>query len=85
MTQADERVLEFLNEKEIVASPSVIAANIDYTSEYISRRCTKLQDAGLLQRVDATNYRITGLGERFLNGEVKADEIELENGGGRDR
>jgi predicted transcriptional regulator len=75
MTQADERVLEFLHEKDIVASPSVIAANIDYTQEYLSRRCRKLTNAGLLQRVDASNYRVTDLGERFLNGDVDADEI----------
>jgi DNA-binding MarR family transcriptional regulator len=56
MTQADERILEFLQEKEIIASPSVIAANIDYTGEYISRRCRKLEDGGLIQRVDASNY-----------------------------
>ena len=31
-------------------------ANIDYTGEYVSRRCRKLTDAGLLQRVDASNY-----------------------------
>jgi predicted transcriptional regulator len=75
MTQADERVLEFLHEKDIVASPSVIAANIDYTQEYLSRRCRKLTDAGLLQRVDASNYRVTDLGERFLNGDIGEDEI----------
>ena len=78
MTQADERVLEFLHEKEIVASPSVIAANIDYTGEYLSRRCNKLEDAGLLQRVDASNYRITDLGVRFLDGELDAADLQLE-------
>ena len=76
MTQADERVLEFLREKEIVASPSVIAANIDYTGEYISRRCNTLADAELIQRVDASNYRITDLGKQYLAGELSADEIE---------
>jgi len=75
MTQADERILEFLQEKDIVASPSVIAANIDYTGEYISRRCRELEDAGLLQRVDPSNYRLTDLGYRFLSGEVDATEI----------
>jgi len=75
MTQGDERIMEFLHEKEIVASPSVIAANIDYTGEYISRRCRKLADAGLLQRVDASNYRLTELGENFIVGEVKAEDI----------
>ena len=76
MTQADERVLEFLREKDIVASPSVIAANIDYTGEYISRRCQKLADAELIQRVDATNYRITDRGEQYLEGELDADDLK---------
>ena len=79
MTQADERVLEFLHQKDIVASPTVIAANIDYTAEYISRRCRKLTDAGLLQRVDPSNYRLTELGERYLNGVVAAEEFENNN------
>jgi predicted transcriptional regulator len=78
MTQADERILEFLYEKEIVASPAVIAANIEYSNEYISRRCRKLVDGGLLQRADASNYRLTDLGERFLEGEVRPDEIGSE-------
>ncbi|MUV60619.1 MarR family transcriptional regulator [Halobacterium sp. CBA1126] len=81
MTQADERVLEFLYEKDIVASPSVIAANIDYTSEYISRRCQKLADAELLQPVDPTNYRITELGERYLEGDIDPSEVEPVDGG----
>ena len=76
MTQADERILEFLKEKEIVASPSVIAANIDYTGEYISRRCRELANEGLLQRVDASNYRLTDLGREFLEGDVDAEHLE---------
>jgi len=71
--------MEFLQEKDIVASPSVIAANIDYTSEYLSRRCRKLSQAGLLQRVDASNYRLTDLGKRFLLGKVTKEELELSN------
>lgn len=78
MTQGDERVLEFLDEKDIVASPSVIAANIDYTQEYISRRCRRLTEAGLLQRVDARNYRVTDLGEWYLAGEIDAEELETD-------
>jgi len=76
MTQADERILEFLQEKDIVASPSVIAANIDYTNEYISRRCRQLAEAGLLQRIDSSNYRLTSVGERFLSGDIDSDEIK---------
>jgi Mn-dependent DtxR family transcriptional regulator len=76
MTQGDERILEFLREKDIVASAAVIAANIDYTGEYVSRRCRKLTDAGLLQRVDASNYRLTQFGDRFLEGEIDAHELQ---------
>lgn len=79
MTQADERILEFLREKDIVASPSVIGANINYTGEYISRRCRKLADAGLVQRVDATNYRITEKGILYLDGELDPCELEIDN------
>jgi len=77
MTQADERVLEFLHEKEIIASPSVIGANIDYTGEYISRRCRKLADAELVQRADATNYRITEKGKQYLNGEIDTAALKI--------
>jgi predicted transcriptional regulator len=75
LTQGDERILEFLQEKDIVATPTVIAANIDYTGDYVSRRCRKLASAGLLQRVDASNYRLTELGENFLEGEATRDQI----------
>lgn len=76
MTQGDERIMEFLYEKDIVASPSVIAANIDYTNEYISRRCRVLADAELLQRIDASNYRLTDFGEQFLNGELSSEDLQ---------
>lgn len=75
MTQSDERILEFLSEKDIVSSPSVIAANLEYNSNYISRRCRKLTQAGLIQRVDATNYQVTTLGERFLSGDLTQNEV----------
>lgn len=75
MTQGDERIMEFLYEKDIVASPSVIAANINYTNEYISRRCRVLADAELLQRIDASNYRLTDFGEQFLSGELSSEDL----------
>ena len=76
MTQADERVLEFLNEKEIEASPSVIAANIDYNPSYISRRCKKLLDTELLRHTDARNYKITVTGKDYLHDRLSVEEIE---------
>ena len=75
MTQADERILEILSDKDIVSSLSVIAANLDYNPNYISRRCRKLTEAGLIQRSDATNYPVTDLGEGYLSGDLIQNEI----------
>ena len=79
MTRSDDRVLEFLGEKEILASASVIAINIDYNPSYISRRCRKLADAGLLERVDKSHYGLTDLGERYLSGEIDPDKLEIDD------
>lgn len=68
--------MEFLNEKEIEASPSVIAANIDYNPSYISRRCNKLLEAELLQHTDASNYTITCIGKDYLHGRVDPDDMD---------
>jgi predicted transcriptional regulator len=76
LTQADERILEFLNEKEIEASPSVIAANIDYNPSYIARRCKKLLDAELLVHTTASNYRINSTGKDYLAGELKEKQVD---------
>jgi Mn-dependent DtxR family transcriptional regulator len=79
MTRSDDRTLEFLDDKEIVASASVIAVNIDYNPNYISRRCRRLAEAGLIQRIDSSNYRLTDVGERYLSGEIDPDELEIDD------
>ena len=79
MTRSDDRILEFLEDKEIVASASVIAVNIEYNSNYISRRCRRLAEAGLIQRIDSSNYRLTDFGERYLTGEIDSDELEIDD------
>jgi Mn-dependent DtxR family transcriptional regulator len=78
MTRSDDRTLKFLAEKEIVASASVIAVNIDYNPSYLSRRCRKLAAAGLLERVDKSNYGLTDLGERYLSGDVDPEAVTLD-------
>lgn len=78
MTRSDDRTLEFLHEKEIVASAGVIAANIDYNPNYISRRCRRLADAELIQRIDSSNYRLTDLGEQYLSGDLDPDELDVD-------
>lgn len=79
MTRSDDRILEFLAEKEILASASVIAVNIDYNPSYISRRCRKLAAAELVERVDKSHYQLTDLGDRYLAGEVDSDELQIDS------
>jgi predicted transcriptional regulator len=77
MTIADERVLEFLAE-EGPHSPSKIAVDdrIEFTDQYVGRRCRKLTNYGLLQNVGNGVYAITDAGERYLNGELDARTLE---------
>ena len=79
MTRSDDRILEFLDDKGIVASASVIAVNIEYNPNYISRRCRRLAEAGLIQRIDSSNYRLTDFGDRYLAGEIDSDELEIDD------
>ena len=80
MTRADDAILELLQEAGIAANPSTIAFNIDYDNRYVSQRCRKLADNGLVERVHETKamYQITELGNRYLRGELQAYDLELE-------
>jgi repressor of nif and glnA expression len=78
MTKADDAILELLREAGIAANPATIAFNIDYDNRYVSQRCRVLAEHGLVERVHETKamYRITGAGEKYLDGELKAEELE---------
>jgi DNA-binding IclR family transcriptional regulator len=78
MTKADDAILELLREAGIAANPATIAFNIDYDNRYVSQRCRLLAEHGLVERVHDTKamYRITELGIGYLDGDVKAVEIE---------
>ncbi|NEU59194.1 winged helix-turn-helix domain-containing protein [Halorussus sp. MSC15.2] len=81
MTNADDYILEFLlNEgnKEIVATPSVIAENIDFNSGYVRQRISKLLDAGLIEYHSEPQgmYQITQKGRDYLAGDLDAEELE---------
>jgi len=76
MTQADDRILETLADTDLILSPRVLEANIDYSRHYLSTRLGKLRDAGLVDRVDEGLYRITDRGRAYLEGELEAEELE---------
>lgn len=76
MTQADDRILETLQDVEMALSPRVIAFNIDYTRNYVNRRMTHLREAELVDRVDEGMYRISDKGRAYLSGDLDADALE---------
>lgn len=75
MTQADNQILEFLDEKSIVATPKVIAANIDYTPQYVNERIPLLAENGLVENTGKALYQITDRGRRYLAGELDKDDL----------
>lgn len=76
MNQTDDYILEILDESDLILSPSIIAVNLDYTRNWVSKRLAKLREAGLIERVDEGHYRITKKGREYLAGELNADDLE---------
>ena len=72
----DDRILELLDESGLVLTPAVIAKNLEYTRNWVSRRVGKLADAGLVEPIDSGYYRITERGRAYLAGELTADDLE---------
>lgn len=81
MTNADDHILEFLlNEgnKEIIATPAVIAVNIDFNPGYIRQRLSVLLDEGLIEYYDEQRgmYELSSRGRSYLAGELDASDLE---------
>nr|WP_311170636.1 winged helix-turn-helix domain-containing protein [Halobellus sp. ZY16] len=77
MNQTDDRVLELLEESGLILSPAVIAKNLDYSRNWVSRRLGKIVDADLVEQIDDGYYRITDRGRAYLAGELDADDLEI--------
>jgi len=75
MTRADDYILEFFEETEIVATPHVVAANIDYSRQYVNRRIRKLADHDLVENTGDGLYRITDRGRDYLTGNIDPDDL----------
>ena len=76
MNQTDDRILSLLEESGLMLSPAVIAANLDYTRGWVSKRLRKLLEAGLVRKSQSSYYEITELGEQYLGGEIEAQVLE---------
>lgn len=67
MTPMDMEILELLDDSSLVLSPTIIAINLDYSREAVNRRLTELDEHGHVDRVARGKYRITPLGDQYLN------------------
>lgn len=79
MNQTDDRILELLDECGLILTPAVLAKNLEYSRNWVSRRVRDLEAAGLVEQVDSGYYRITDFGRSYLSGELEASEIVIED------
>lgn len=73
LTDADERVLAFLRAHG-AEYPALIASNTGLYVTLAERRCDFLEEAGYIETVDGTVYRLTALGDAHLTGELERDQ-----------
>ena len=76
MSPVDYEIMLFFQEHPIQVSPKVLAANIEYDRQYLSKRCGRLVEAGLLESVDTGLYQLSESGKAYLDGEVDGSELE---------
>ncbi|WP_049969776.1 hypothetical protein [Haladaptatus cibarius] len=74
MKPADDVILEYIHDAGEVP-PAVVARNIDIHRNYAGARCRELTGYGLLEKREGGYYRITKLGEQYLDEELDADEL----------
>lgn len=77
MVAADDRILEYLSEHE-TGTPKEMAdsGNVRFSRSYITQRCKRLLDYGLIRHLGNGVYIITDKGQQYLDGELDAAELE---------
>jgi hypothetical protein len=78
MTRTDEEILETLRDEGNL-NPATIE-KLDITvSNYASNRLSKMTNYGLVSRIGPGLYRLTDLGEEFLDEELDASKLEIDD------
>jgi predicted transcriptional regulator len=75
MTSADNQILEFLDETDILATPHVISANIDYSHQYVNERVRILAENELVEQTEGALYQITDRGQAYLSGGLDVEDL----------
>lgn len=80
MTIADDRILEYLSTSE-TSTPKKMADSgaVRFSRQYIGERCRKLANYGMTQHLGNGVYRITKRGEKYLGGDLDAEELESDS------
>ena len=76
MTQADDRILETLEDSGLILSPRMLAVNTDYSRHYVSERLALLLESELVEKQGEGLYLITDQGRAYLAGELDAEDLE---------
>lgn len=81
MTLADDRILEYLSENE-TGTPKRMADSglVRFSRSYVTQRCKRLVNHGLLRHLGNGVYVITEEGKQYLAGEVDAEDLERDGG-----
>jgi len=80
MSIVDDRVLEYIQEHGHGSPTEMMEEGpIRYSKAYISQRCQKLADHGLLQPVGNGVYVITDRGEAYLDAELDTHVDQSDN------
>ena len=81
MRAIDRQTLEYLlNEgnRELIATPAVIAENTGYDREYVRQRMRPLRETDLIQYADEDRgmYELADRGRRYVTGEMSQEEAK---------
>lgn len=76
MVPADDRILEILDigDERYKMPANMIQNNIGISSDWTYKRLRQLVSAGLVKRTNSM-YLITDLGEAYLDGTIKGNDI----------
>ena len=84
MTPVDRDILELLqngDQRELILTPGVIAANTDWKRQTVREHLLLLSDHGLVEYHDEPRalYRLSERGRSYLRGEVDVDSLTAED------
>lgn len=80
MVPSDDRILELIREHGNL-TPTAIEDLGGPTAGHARNRCPKLAEYGLLERISRGLYGITEAGEKYLNEDLDASELEASEEG----